>query len=99
MGSEAQNTAPPIHRVKRDSRHVETICRCPSATSSDGPSVHCYFTGPFFLLMALIALSYGLGFLHLGGNGWNLLGLIALMGTVALWFLPESFLGKYRKGM
>lgn len=60
--------------------------------------VHCYFTGPFFLLMALVALSYGLGFLHLAGNGWNLLGLIALIGTVALWFLPEIFLGKYRKG-
>ena len=35
--------------------------------------VHYYLTGPFFLLMALIALSYGLGILHLSGNGWNLL--------------------------
>ena len=60
--------------------------------------VHCYLTGPFFLLMALIALSYGLGILHLGRSGWNLLGLIALIGTIALWFLPEMFLGKYRKG-
>jgi hypothetical protein len=48
--------------------------------------------------MALAALSYGLGTLHLGGNGWNLLGLIALIGTIALWCLPEMFLGKYRKG-
>jgi hypothetical protein len=60
--------------------------------------VHCYLTGPFFLLMALIALSYGLGILHLGGNGWNLLGLIALIGAIALWYLPEMFLGRYRKG-
>ncbi len=59
--------------------------------------VHCYLTGPFFLLMALIALSYGLGMLHLGGNGWNLLGLIALIGSIALWYLPEMFLGKYRQ--
>ena len=59
--------------------------------------VHCYLTGPFFLLMALIALSYGLGMLHLGGNGWNLLGLIALVGSIALWYLPEMFLGKYRQ--
>ena len=29
--------------------------------------VHCYLTGPFFLLMALAALAYGLGILHLGG--------------------------------
>src|SRR5262249_2097091 len=59
--------------------------------------VHCYLTGPFFLLMAVIALSYGLGILHLGRNGWNLLGLITLIGTIALWCLPEMLLGKYRK--
>lgn len=59
--------------------------------------VHCYLTGPFFLLMALIALSYGLGILHLGRNGWNLLGLITLIGVIALWCLPEMFLGRYRK--
>jgi hypothetical protein len=60
--------------------------------------VHCYLTGPFFLLMALIALSYGLGMLHLGRNGWNLLGLITLIGAIALWYLPEMFLGRDRKG-
>lgn len=54
-------------------------------------------TGPFFLLMALIALSYGLGILHLGGNGWNLLGLMTLIGAIALWCLPEMLLGKYRQ--
>jgi hypothetical protein len=59
--------------------------------------VHCYLTGPFFFLIALVALSYGLGVLHLGGNGWNLLGLIALIVTIALWYLPEMFLGKYRQ--
>lgn len=60
--------------------------------------VHCYLTGPFFFLMALGAFSYGLGILHLGGNGWNLLGLITLIGAIALWYLPEMFLGRYRKG-
>jgi hypothetical protein len=59
--------------------------------------VHCFLTGPFFFLMALVALSYGLGLLHLGGNGWNLLGLITLVGAIALWCLPETFLGRYRK--
>lgn len=59
--------------------------------------VHCYLTGPFFLIMAVVALSYGLGILHLGGNGWNLLGLITLVGAIALWCLPEMLLGKYRK--
>jgi len=42
-------------------------------------------------------LSYGLGILHLGGNGWNQLGLIGLIGTLALWYLPEMFFGKYRQ--
>ena len=59
--------------------------------------VHCYLTGPFFLLMALIAMSYGLGILRLGGNGWNVLGLLTLIGAIALWCLPETFLGKYRQ--
>jgi hypothetical protein len=59
--------------------------------------VHCYLTGPFFLLMAFVALSYGLGILHLGGNGWNLLGLITLIGAITLWYLPEMLLGKYRQ--
>jgi len=59
--------------------------------------VHCYVTGPFFLLMALVSLSYGLGILHLGGNGWDLLGLATLIGAIALWCLPEMFLGKYRQ--
>jgi hypothetical protein len=48
--------------------------------------------------MALVALSYGLGILHPGRNDWNLLGLIALIGAIALWYLPEMFLGRYRKG-
>ncbi len=48
--------------------------------------------------MARVALSYGLGILHLGRNGWNLLGLITLIGAIALWYLPEMFLGRYRKG-
>ena len=60
--------------------------------------VHCYLAGPFFILMALVAFSYGLGILHLGGKGWNLLGVITLIGTIALWCLPEMFLGRYRKG-
>jgi hypothetical protein len=41
--------------------------------------------------MALVALSYGLGMLHLGGNGWNLLGLITLVGAIALCACPRLF--------
>lgn len=59
--------------------------------------VHCYITGPFFLLMALAALLYGLGILPIGGNGWNLLGLILLVGVIVLWCPPEMLWGKYRQ--
>ena len=60
--------------------------------------VHCYVTGPFFLVMALVTLFYGLGVMPLGRNGWNLIGLTILVGAVALCCLPEMFFGKYRKG-
>lgn len=60
--------------------------------------VHCYLTGPFFLVMAFVTLLYGLGALPLGRNGWNVIGLTILVGAVALCCLPEMFFGKYRKG-
>jgi hypothetical protein len=60
--------------------------------------VHCYLTGPFFLLMAIVALLFGLGVMPLGGDGWNILGLIVLVGALALWFVPEVFFGRYRRG-
>ena len=60
--------------------------------------VHCYITGPFFLVMALVTLLYGLGVAPLGRNGWNLIGLTILIGAIVLCCLPEIFLGRYRKG-
>src|SRR5215469_4603387 len=60
--------------------------------------VHCYLTGPFFLLMAVVTLLYGLRVVPLGQNGWNLIGLTILVGAIALCCLPEMFFGKYRKG-
>jgi len=58
--------------------------------------VHCYATGPFFLIMAVVALLYGLGAIPLGGNGWNTLGLILLVGSVVLCCGPEWIIGRYR---
>ena len=58
--------------------------------------VHCYITGPFFLLMALASLLYGLGVLPLGSRGWNIIGGITLIGAVFLCCLPEMIWGKYR---
>ena len=60
--------------------------------------IHCYLTGPFFLLMAVVALLYGVGVVPFGAKGWNLIGLTILVGAVALCCLPELILGKYREG-
>lgn len=60
--------------------------------------VHCYLTGPFFLAMAIATLLYGVGALPLGANGWNLIGLTILVGAIALYYVPELLLGKYRQG-
>lgn len=59
--------------------------------------VHCYVTGPFFLLMALGTMLYGVGLLPLGHNGWRYLGMTILVGGVALCCLSEMLLGTYRR--
>lgn len=63
--------------------------------------VHCYFTGPFFLLLALAALLHGSGILSLGQRGWPLLTVILVVGFATLFFVPEWLLGRYmsRQGM
>jgi hypothetical protein len=58
--------------------------------------VHCYVTGPFFLVMAAVALLYGVGALALGKQGWNLLGAVALVGALVLIYVPERLFGTYR---
>ena len=58
--------------------------------------LHCYWTGPFFLLGAIASLLYGLGILPLGESGWGIIGYTLLAGVVLLTYLPEHFLGRYR---
>lgn len=59
--------------------------------------VHCYITGPYFLLMALVTLLYGLGVVPHVRNGWSVIELTIFVGAIALCCLPEMLLGKYRK--
>ncbi len=58
--------------------------------------LHCYWTGPLFLLGAIASLLYGLSLLPLGDNGWGIIGYSLLAGVVFLTYLPEMFLGRYR---
>ena len=54
--------------------------------------LHCYFTGPFFLLGAVASLLQGRGSVRIG---WGRLGIILLVGGVSLAYLPEMLWGKY----
>jgi hypothetical protein len=58
--------------------------------------VHCRFTGPFFLLCAVITLVYGLGLLPLGPSDWKWIGVGTIIGALGLCCIPELFLGRYR---
>jgi hypothetical protein len=60
---------------------------------------HCYFTGPFFLLLALLALLFGLGIAPLGARGWNIIALAAAVGAILLCCLPETYFGRYKGGV
>ena len=58
--------------------------------------LHCYWTGPFFLVGAIASLLYGLGIVALGASGWGIIGYTLLAGIVLLTYVPEHFLGRYR---
>lgn len=55
---------------------------------------HCYWTGPFFLVMTLPVFAHGYGFVSLGAEGWKWLGLAIGGGAVAITALTERG-GKY----
>ena len=59
--------------------------------------VHCYVTGPFFLILAAAALLHGLRVVWLGKEGWNILGLILIVGSALLSIGTEWIFGKYRR--
>jgi hypothetical protein len=58
--------------------------------------VHCHFTGPFFLVMALVVVLHGLGVVALGPRGWTWIGVTIALGTAAIWILTEQVWGRYR---
>ena len=58
--------------------------------------VHCYFTGPFYLLMAILSLLYGIGIFQFGQHGWIWIGgAVVIVGPI-LTRLPERIFGKYK---
>ena len=59
--------------------------------------VHCRFTGPFFIVCAIISVGNGLGLLPLGPSGWNWIGVGTIVGALALCCIPELFFDRYRR--
>jgi len=56
---------------------------------------HCRFTGPFYLLMALLVVAYAAGMLPIGEHGWTILGAATIAGTVVLWWGSERIWGLF----
>ena len=56
---------------------------------------HCYFTGPFFLIMVVPVVLHGSEIFSLGPEGWRWLGIAIAVGGGALWWIPEMVMGRY----
>lgn len=59
--------------------------------------VHCYFTGPLFLIGAGVSLAHGVGLVSLSAMWWIGTGVAVILGGCALTLLPERVWGKYRR--
>ena len=57
--------------------------------------LHCYITGPFFLVLAAASLLHGLGILPLGPHGWLSIGAVFVLGAPVLTVVPERIWGRY----
>lgn len=58
--------------------------------------MHCYFTGPFALVMALLVLAVGFHLISVGKNSWDLIAWTFILGWLVLNNVPEWIWGRYR---
>ncbi len=56
---------------------------------------HCYFTGPYYLLLAVGTVLHGFEIVGLGPNGWMWLGLAIIAGGGFIWLITEKAWGKF----
>ena len=53
------------------------------------------FTGPFFLVVAVLVVANSAGTLPFGPYGWAILGVVAAVGNAAIWWVSERMLGRF----
>ena len=58
--------------------------------------LHCYLTGPYFLLLGVVALLHGLDVFPLGPTGWQVMLAALVIGGTFLTYVPEWLFGRYR---
>lgn len=58
---------------------------------------HCFFTGPFFIIMMLPVALHGFAIIPFGPDGWQWLGMALGIGGGGLWCLTEAIMGRYRR--
>lgn len=58
---------------------------------------HCRFTGPFYLVMALLVVMLAVGLLPLGRYGWHVLGAATVLGTGLVWWGTERIWGAFSR--
>lgn len=68
------------------------------ANASRCGRVHCHFTGPFYLLLAVLSVLHGYRILDWGERGWMWLGILVAGGTVLIWSASEVIAGRYFGG-
>ncbi len=57
--------------------------------------LHCYITGPFFLIAAVVSLLHGGGLVPLGPGAWTWIGNTVFAGGLVLTCAPEMIWGRY----
>ena len=57
--------------------------------------VHCFFTGPLFLLASLLSALHGGRVVDFGPSDWELIGYGTFSLAFVLYFVPEAIWGKY----
>ncbi len=57
--------------------------------------LHCYFTGPYMLALAVLVFVHGFGIVPLGERADVWLSYAFVIGVPVLWLVPEMIWGKY----